>query len=43
MQERTMPKEQNPETFEDEAFSKEFGNRYDSHRIKSPIEVDCIL
>ena len=39
MQERMMLKEHNPEILEDEAFKKEFGNRHDSHGMKSPIEV----
>ncbi len=39
MQERMMLKEHNPEAFEDEAFMKEFENRHDSHKVKSPQEV----
>jgi quercetin dioxygenase-like cupin family protein len=39
MQERMMLKEHNPEILEDEAFSKEFGDRHDSHKINPPMEV----
>ena len=39
MQERNMLKKHNPEVLDDETFITEFGNRTDSHRVKSPEEV----
>lgn len=39
MQERNILKEHNPSALEDETFITEFGNRTDSHRVKSPETV----
>jgi quercetin dioxygenase-like cupin family protein len=39
IQERNILKEHNPDVLDDDAFITDFGNRTDSHRVKSPEEV----